>query len=529
MTSKTRVFIVCALVASMAAGAFAQLSSQNSEWGKGPVQYLFTDQEAAKWKTIRTDAEAQAFIDLFWARRDPTPATPANEFRQEFETRVAYADRQFAQGRKKGSMTDRGRVLVVMGMPLKIERSKSQVAAPSTSPTAGASSMSMADESPKQAWVYEQAHTTTPLGVPTVRISFVDQYSSNDWTLERSASGDINGIAKRVVAQSVVSPNLTEAPKFAAANVPAATTSLPTPTTAVSAANALKTEAYRTAITDFRAAKTSPYKAASVTYTELISPAGDYFVPVQLYIPASTGLTADSVTTFFGTIEDATGNTVATFEEPAKLSASKGDLYFDKSLKLSPGKYTATLGLAGSDMKPVVMATSPMELKEISKDAAGVTRLLLSGDVHETTDAAPIGSPYAFGRLKIVPKGDRVFSNRDEITYFVEVVNPGIDEATSLPKLQVKLEFAGGKTADGKPGRTISAPLSDAAALPLSGTPGPGQYAVIAGIPLGEMKNPLPAGDYTMRVKVFDKVKNESWTVEQPLKLVAGPAAAPAQ
>ena len=528
MTSKTRLIIACALVALTAMGAFAQLSSQNSDWGKGPASHLFTEQETAKWKSIKTDAEAQAFIDLFWARRDPTPATPVNEFRQEFDRRVEYADRQFAQGRKKGSMTDRGRVLIVLGTPLKIERSKTQIAAPSTSPTAGGSSSSLADDSPKQAWLYEQKHTTIPLGVPTARISFVDQYSSNDWVLERSASADVNGITKRTVNQAIISPNLTEVPKFAAAT-PTATVSLPTPTTAVTAANALKSDAYRTAITEFRAAKTSPYKAASITYTELISPAGDYFVPVQLYIPAEAGLTADSVTTFFGSIEDASGNVVATFEEPAKLSASKGDLYFDKSLKLTPGKYTATLGLAGADTKPVVMATSPMDLKEVSKDTTGVTRLLLSGDVHETTDAAPIGSPYAFGRLKIVPKGDRVFSNRDEITYFVEVVNPGIDEATSLPKLQVKLEFAGGKTADGKPGRTISAPLSDAAALPLSGTPGPGQYAVIAGIPLGEMKNPLPAGDYTMRVKVFDKVKNESWTVEQPLKLVAGPAAPSAQ
>jgi GWxTD domain-containing protein len=525
MKTKTRVFIVCALVGSLAVGAFAQLSSQNSEWGKGPVQHIFTEQEAAKWKTIRTDAEAQAFIDLFWARRDPTPATPANEFRQEFERRVDYADRQFAQGRKKGSMTDRGRVLIVLGTPLKVERSKSEIATGGL----GGSSSSLQDESPKQSWVYEQKHTTTPLGVPVARISFVDQYSSNDWTLERSASADVPGITKRTIAQSVVSPNLTEAPKFAAAGTPAAVTSLPTPVAPAAATNALKSDAYRTAITEFRGAKTNPYKAASVTFTELLSPAGDYFVPVQLYIPASAGLTADSVTTFFGTIEDASGTTVATFEEPATLSTSKGDLYFDKSLKLSPGKYTATLGLAGADMKPVVMATAPMDLKEVSKDTTGVTRLVLSGDVHETTDAAPIGSPYAFGRLKIVPKGNRVFSNRDEITYFVEVVNPGIDEATSLPKLQVKLEFAGGKTADGKPGRTISAPLSDASALPLSGTPGPGQYAVIAGIPLGEMKNPLPAGDYTMRVKVFDKIKNESWTVEEPLKLVAGPAAIPAQ
>ncbi|MGZ8853023.1 MAG: nSTAND1 domain-containing NTPase, partial [Thermoanaerobaculia bacterium] len=177
-------------------------------------------------------------------------------------------------------------------------------------------------------------------------------------------------------------------------------------------------------------------------------------------------------------------------------------------------------------------------------------RLVVSSDVHQTEVAALAGAPYAFGRVKIVPKGDHVFTNKDEITYFVEVINPGLEEVTVdtgtvqtkatqaspttstsistpmkqtmlMPKLQVKLELVGTGTKD-KPGKTISAPISDAAALPLTGVPGAGQYAIMAGIPLGEMKTPLPAGDYTLRVKVYDQVKKQSWTVEQPMKLIVG-------
>src|SRR5688572_19362434 len=285
-------------------------------------------------------------------------------------------------------------MLVLLGTPVKIERSRppgvgGTVQQPAPSGGFGTDSgTSVQDYSPKQVWIYEQAKTTIPLGVPTAQISFIDQYGSNDWVLERGASTDVKGISTRAVQSYIVSPNLTEAhkPQQAAAPAAATATALPTPTTPASATNALKTESYRTAITEFRAAKTSPYKPASITYTELISPSGDYYVPVQLFIPASAGLTADSVTTFFGTVEDASGNTVASFEEAAKLSASKGDLYFDKSLKLSPGKYTATLGLSGADAKPVVMATSALELKEIAKDSTGVSRLVLSGDVHETTE-----------------------------------------------------------------------------------------------------------------------------------------------
>ncbi|MBK5258846.1 MAG: GWxTD domain-containing protein [Thermoanaerobaculia bacterium] len=518
MTSRTRVLVACGIAAIMTASAFAQLSAEKTEWAKGPAQYLLTEEETAKWKQIKTDAEAQAFIDLYWARRDPTPNTPANEFRAEFDARVEYADRQFGQARKKGSMTDRGRILVTLGAPTRIERTKDQPSNTIQSPTG-----SPENYSPKQVWIWEQSKSKLDLGQPTSQIGFVDQYATNEWVLERTGRTDVATLTKRTIKSYVVSPNMTEVPKAKPAAPAAAATpqQLPTPTTPTVATNALKTEGLRTAVTEFRAAKTNPYKPIAISFTELLSPTGDQYVPVQLYIPASAGLTAESVTTFFGVIEDATGNQVATFEEPAKLSASKGDLYFDKSLKLDAGKYTATLGLSGADGKPVVIATSPMEIRGLDKTKSGVSRLVLAADVHETPEAALVGAPYAFGRLKIVPKGDAVFTNKDELTYFLEVVNPGIDETTTLPKLQVKLELVGNKLADGKPGRTISAPISDASALPLSGVNGAGQYAVIAGIPLGEMKNPLPAGDYTMRVKIFDKVKNESWTSEQKLKIVA--------
>src|SRR5438105_2530728 len=294
---------------------------------------------------------------------------------------------------------------------------------------------------------------------------------------------------------------------------------MPAMTPGPASIGAFKTESLKTAVEQVKSAKTNPYKSAGITFTELLSPAGDYFVPVQLYIPKSAGLTAEQLTTFFGTIEDSSGNTVAIFEEPATVSTSNGDLYFDRSLtNLKPGTYKATLGLSDKENKPVVLTTQTIELKPLAKEQAGISRLVLASDVHQTDTAALAGAPYAFGRVKIVPKGDHVFSNKDEITYFVEVINPGIDTATNMPKLQVKLELVGAGTKD-KPGRTISAPISDATPLPLTGAPGTGQYAIMAGIPLGEMKTLLPAGDYTLRVKVYDQVNKQSWTAEQSLKL----------
>src|SRR5689334_5227740 len=122
MRTLTRVALVVVSVAAFAATASAALSPKFVEWGKGPAQWLMTKDEQAQWKKIGDDTAAQAFVDLFWARRDPSPGTPVNEFRDEFDARVAYADKSFPQGHTKGSMTDRGHVMIVLGPPTKIAR-----------------------------------------------------------------------------------------------------------------------------------------------------------------------------------------------------------------------------------------------------------------------------------------------------------------------------------------------------------------------------------------------------------------------
>src|SRR3954469_12226370 len=102
---KTRnLLIAFTLAAAVATSTFAALSPAKADWGKGPAQWIMTAEEKTAWKALQTDADADAFIALFWARRDPTPATPRNEFREEFEARTKSADDNFGHGRVRGSM-----------------------------------------------------------------------------------------------------------------------------------------------------------------------------------------------------------------------------------------------------------------------------------------------------------------------------------------------------------------------------------------------------------------------------------------
>jgi GWxTD domain-containing protein len=60
------------------------------------VVYIIDDRERATFLSLRTDEERDHFIEQFWLRRDPTPGTPENEFKEEYYRRIAYANNQFA-------------------------------------------------------------------------------------------------------------------------------------------------------------------------------------------------------------------------------------------------------------------------------------------------------------------------------------------------------------------------------------------------------------------------------------------------
>jgi tetratricopeptide (TPR) repeat protein len=60
--------VLLAMAVLIAGAAFAG-PVKHAEWAEGPVKHMMTGPEMEKWKTLSTDADAEAFIALFWARR----------------------------------------------------------------------------------------------------------------------------------------------------------------------------------------------------------------------------------------------------------------------------------------------------------------------------------------------------------------------------------------------------------------------------------------------------------------------------
>jgi GWxTD domain-containing protein len=90
------------------------------KWLNEDVAYIISDDERAAFNRLQADEEREHFIEQFWLRRDPTPGTPENEFREEHYRRIAYANEHFAS-RIPGWKTDRGRIYITYGPPDEIE------------------------------------------------------------------------------------------------------------------------------------------------------------------------------------------------------------------------------------------------------------------------------------------------------------------------------------------------------------------------------------------------------------------------
>lgn len=121
------VFVAILLMMAAAAqgpAAPPQQETQNSpylKWLNEDVVYIIEPSEREAYLRLQSDDERSHFIEQFWQRRDPTPATSNNEFKEEHYRRITYANDRFRAASMAGWKTDRGRIYVVYGPPGEIE------------------------------------------------------------------------------------------------------------------------------------------------------------------------------------------------------------------------------------------------------------------------------------------------------------------------------------------------------------------------------------------------------------------------
>lgn len=153
---------------------YNELGSPYKIWLDSDVPYIITDAERETFLKLSTNEERENFIENFWLRRDPTPDTPENEFKEEHFRRIAYANEHFASG-APGWKTDRGRIYIIWGKPDDIDAHPSGGAYNRTPEEGGGSTSTY----PFETWTYNYLE-----GIGNnIKLEFLDKSGTNEYYL----------------------------------------------------------------------------------------------------------------------------------------------------------------------------------------------------------------------------------------------------------------------------------------------------------------------------------------------------------
>lgn len=534
MTRRSQILALSLFSTLLTASLLAALSPGLAEFGTGPTKFLMTKAEQKQWKRISSDKDAQAFIDLFWARRDPTPDTFRNEFREAFNQRIVDADAQFTTEGSRGAMSEPGRILILLGPPTKIFQKAEGPSndGPVTDGSAGgAPSGGGRGSGPSlpstidlgyrklalnQTWVYSGKELPKGTKFPQIEITFFDGKLSVGGAANGGVSGTGDSVSGGLYARSlmfdaigsapqrsIVSPDLKEPRKFPASEtaygIPVAATAAVPVAAGAPPDTSLKSAALIAAVDQARASADAA--KGSVVWREFEPGEDGVRTGLHLDLPAA-GTAAGTPVEIFGNIVDASGKVVKQFEENAGVRESSGDLFVDRAFMLPPGRYDAVFG-AAKDGAPVVVGRATMDVQG-DDGKPSVRELVLSSNL-QPLSASQLDDAFAMGGMKVIPKANGAFKKEDRLWYVFQVRNPSRGE-DGVPKIKLSVLIHGTDPANTSLARR--APEKEVMANALG--EGGKIYWVGNSIPLA----PFVPGKYEVLLNVTDAISNEKFTLK---------------
>jgi hypothetical protein len=241
------------------------------------------------------------------------------------------------------------------------------------------------------------------------------------------------------------------------------------------------------------------------TWGEFVAADGEPFLALQIAPSDASSVKSGERITFFGLVTDENGKTVATFNEPRSVLASNGDLFVERTLMLPLRKSRGMFGLARRD-DVIGLTRIDFDPEPLTVKSSGISRIILSTDVHILPAAQAPLDPFAFGGTKVVPKPGASFKRSDEVWLFTELRNPAVD-ADGAPHVATKVEIEGSV-------KSIRGAPVAAEATALTGVPG--HFGIGSTIDVTS----LPPGDYKVHLTVTDTIAKQSYNRETILHIV---------
>jgi GWxTD domain-containing protein len=438
-------------------GLKQELRGPYKKWLDEDVAWIITDEERQAFRQLSNDEERDQFIEAFWQRRDPTPDTEENEYKEEHYQRIAYANEHFAAG-IPGWKSDRGRIYIMYGKADEVE----------SHPSGGSYERPMEEGGGETStYPFEQWRYRYLEGIgQEVIIEFVDTCMCGDYhmTMDRSEKDALLYTPNAGLTMYEQMGMASKASRFSGGGLERLGTG------PMSANNQTKQFDRLEQFAKLQAPPPVKFKdLEEIVNTKIIlnpmpfdvrsdfvKVTGDtVLVPVTIQMKNRdiTFVNKDGVqrgtVNIFGRVTTLTGKVVQTFEDtvqvdvPAELlprTAENASVYW-KALPLRPGRYKFDIAVKDVNGDRKGVWSRGVMVPEFSDDKLATSTLIVA-DQMEPVPTKTIGTgSFVIGAVKIRPRvapsngKPAVFKkDRDQkLNFWMQVYNLGVDEKTHKP------------------------------------------------------------------------------------------------
>jgi len=447
------------------------------------VRLLLLPEEQALLRELKDERDKVEFQKLFWARRDPTPATTVNELEDRVRADWARADGFFKLPNQRGAETGCGQVLALLGSPELVEGLETRTRFDSLEAARDGSRRA-------ETWTYrERPGQPFKFTRAELRVSFDPECRFDE-------GGMVLQDLQRVAASQVVRPEIAYrreadgrlAPLAAAAGSAAAGAGASALLTAPREDFPLAAEPKLV----MRAQKGEAYAAGLFRASAKGAPGAVMRASVAARAVDASGQPATS----------AAREVEARAEPDGSFVASWG-------LSLKPGRYKVTVAALVAEPGKGSTSAIDLEVPDFGAGSLSASPLVLYPDEPAATGAADPRDPYAAMRLgsrRIRPRLGNVFTTTDALVVVAALYGGKPDGATGLASLRARYTIL----KDGKPvarGAPDAFQTSDA-------------VASVGPIPLAS----YAPGAYVVRLDVTDEVTKQTLRQEAALEIQAAVA-----
>ena len=508
-----------------------ELDSAYKVWLTEEVPYIITDAERDAFLSLQTNEDRENFIEQFWLRRDPTPDTPENEFKEEHYRRIAYANEHFASG-VPGWKTDRGRIYIIHGKPDDIDAHPSGGQYNRTDQEGGGETETF----PFETWHYNYIE-----GIGNnIDLEFVDTSGSNEYHLSTDPE-------EKDALLYVPGAGLSELESYGMADKSqrfqrSDGTHLPT-NYYCNPGNNDEFSRYELAANIFKAPPPVKNKemmdlvTARIVRNQLPFDYGFSFVRVtaeSVMVPITIELNNRAMTfqekdgvhqgklNVFLRISTVSGRVVNTFEDP--ISADFPDSLFQqyltkksiygKTVPLRPGLYKLDMVVKDVQSGNVGVVSTRLAVPRFDEEKLDSSTMILADSIEKVAPRSVGIGQFVLGDVKVRPDLKLEFDQDRKMGIYLQVYNLKVDQATHKSNYTTRFHITKADKGD----QTIFDMTETADEFKQFGD----ELTIETLFPLAGVE----PGKYKIELTINDKVANQSLVRSQEFSVKA-PAAAP--